>query len=259
MKTPPKPSACPRCGSSKCAGPESIGNDCEFERKYFNEQLREPAPPHSKSEMRRLEAQGIQHSEPSIQHNIQHKPDGGKVAETDFEARRDDAAEKHATHVGAKGSVDRNLVAQDFKAGADWARNNCPRCGDMFYDPRTIIKSEGQRAADWEDVAKRLERELAEAKLIISYRDEDIPVLRKTIGELRAEVEELTAQDLRHMIVLSEARAEVERLKSYIGECEYHMPEMKAERDRYRAALEYYAGSSFEAQDVAIDALEGKE
>jgi hypothetical protein len=101
MKTPPKPShRCNYCGAYD--GP-AHAQSCRpmYERKEpappnnpldglkDNELGWQLAPPHSKSEMRRLEAQGIQHSEPSIQHNIQHKPDGGKVAETDFEARRD--------------------------------------------------------------------------------------------------------------------------------------------------------------------------
>jgi len=30
----------------------------------------------------------------------------------------------------------------------------CSRCGDMYYDPKTLIECEKQRAAEWEEIAK---------------------------------------------------------------------------------------------------------
>lgn len=30
----------------------------------------------------------------------------------------------------------------------------CERCGDLFYDPKTLIEDQRQRAAEWEAIAK---------------------------------------------------------------------------------------------------------
>ena len=49
----------------------------------------------------------------------------------------------------------------------------CPRCGDLFYDPKSLIESESQRAAEWEEYAKQKERALdIRFDLIMSHGQE---------------------------------------------------------------------------------------
>lgn len=45
---------------------------------------------------------------------------------------------------------------------------DCPRCGDMFYHPKTVIEDYRQRAAEWEDIAKRTEADTWEEALKIT-------------------------------------------------------------------------------------------
>ena len=46
-------------------------------------------------------------------------------------------------------------------------KNPCPRCGDLFYHPKTLIESEKQRAAEWEEIAIKREQEIASLKELI--------------------------------------------------------------------------------------------
>jgi len=40
------------------------------------------------------------------------------------------------------------------------AQDQCPRCCDMFYHPKTMIADARQQAQEWEDEAKRLQSQL---------------------------------------------------------------------------------------------------
>jgi hypothetical protein len=128
MTTPPKPSACPVCGVRSYLGNRCA--DCVLDGAFFNELMPAPpnnpldglkdnelgwqlAPPHSKSEMRRLEAQGIATAPPPgvlgayvcLPESTSDLSDfADLIAGThpyqqpdDFEARRD-AAEYHVTN-----------------------------------------------------------------------------------------------------------------------------------------------------------------
>lgn len=46
-------------------------------------------------------------------------------------------------------------------------KNPCPRCGDLFYHPKALIESEKQRAAEWEEIAIKREKEIASLKELI--------------------------------------------------------------------------------------------
>lgn len=49
--------------------------------------------------------------------------------------------------------------------------SDCPRCGDMFYDPKTIIADYRQHAEEWEEIAKKARAEaLEEAAQIAQTR-----------------------------------------------------------------------------------------
>ncbi len=39
----------------------------------------------------------------------------------------------------------------------------CERCGDLFYHPKTLIEDQKQRAAEWEDIAKKAQSELKQS------------------------------------------------------------------------------------------------
>lgn len=47
-------------------------------------------------------------------------------------------------------------------AGAPEPKAPCPRCGDLFYEPKTLIEAEKQRAAEWEERVKQLEEAWAD-------------------------------------------------------------------------------------------------
>ena len=41
------------------------------------------------------------------------------------------------------------------KYGSDAIQDiKCPRCGDLFYDPKVMIKDAQQHAAEWEQIAR---------------------------------------------------------------------------------------------------------
>lgn len=43
------------------------------------------------------------------------------------------------------------------EVGVPEPKSKCPRCGDLFYDPKVMLDCEKQRAAEWEVYAKRAE------------------------------------------------------------------------------------------------------
>lgn len=69
---------------------------------------------------------------------------------------------------------------------------DCPRCGDMFYHPKTEIEGQRQRAQEWEEVAKKTEseRDLYKENWLIAARlmdkfAEEIESLKKEIEDLK--------------------------------------------------------------------------
>jgi uncharacterized C2H2 Zn-finger protein len=70
-----------------------------------------------------------------------------------------------------------------WQQGFEKGQKNCPRCGDLFYDPKTLIQCEKQRAADWEEVASKLAEELKQVK---AERDRLREILATTKTPLNA-------------------------------------------------------------------------
>lgn len=70
---------------------------------------------------------------------------------------------------------------------------DCQRCGHLYYSPDTIIADYRQRAAEWEDEARKLREENARLKAIIAKQlvEEDglgmevtyVAVLKEKLGE----------------------------------------------------------------------------
>jgi hypothetical protein len=50
----------------------------------------------------------------------------------------------------------------------------CRRCGDFFYDPKTMIEDARQSASAWENRAKELEKKLDELNWRFSFATETI-------------------------------------------------------------------------------------
>lgn len=50
-----------------------------------------------------------------------------------------------------------------WRQGFEKGQKACPRCSDLFYDPKMLVESEKQRAAEWEEIAKRNEEKLKKA------------------------------------------------------------------------------------------------
>lgn len=49
-------------------------------------------------------------------------------------------------------------------ANNDKIEPKCPRCGDLFYHPKSIIEDQKQRAVEWEYIAQSLKAELNQLK-----------------------------------------------------------------------------------------------
>lgn len=64
-------------------------------------------------------------------------------------------------------------------------KNPCPRCGDLFYPPKTLIESEKQRAAEWEEIADRNLKLLHERDCHIEELEEEIASLK---GQMEREM-----------------------------------------------------------------------
>lgn len=67
-------------------------------------------------------------------------------------------------------------------------KNPCPRCGDLFYHPKALIESEKQRAAEWEEIAIKREKEIASLK---EQLESNHTMLKKCLWTLDCLYEEL--------------------------------------------------------------------
>lgn len=74
---------------------------------------------------------------------------------------------------------------------------DCPRCGDLFYHPKTIIEDHRQRSAEWEEIAKK-------------YKDEIESIRQESTSRLLHWQDTKTERDA--------ALAEVKRLRGALAE-----------------------------------------
>lgn len=161
-----------------------------------------------------------------------------------------DYGEKHP-HLGKPAAGKRWLTPVDIakecakrlNVTAEGESAKCTRCKDLYYDPKTMIESERQRAAEWEEIAERHGKRIAElqdklsdaqsnwehfADLHKEAQNIEIPALKKRIAELEAENRELrlTLERYEHETeTIQEVKAENARIIE--------------ERARYRTALEW--------------------
>lgn len=68
----------------------------------------------------------------------------------------------------------------DEKAAAPGEeRKDCPRCGDLFYHPKVLLQDARQGAAEWEDMAKRAEKERDEARAEAASLSKELDAKKK--------------------------------------------------------------------------------
>lgn len=67
-------------------------------------------------------------------------------------------------------------------------KEKCQRCGDLFYDPKTMIKDARQAASEWESIAKELEAKLQYEKDALAAAIEHIENLVSKNEDLEAKL-----------------------------------------------------------------------
>lgn len=93
----------------------------------------------------------------------------------------------------------------------------CPRCGDVFYDPKTLIADAKQHAAEWEEVAKRAEKERDEYK----QKFEKETLVSWSKAQERDEFKkawETSAYNMNLVTEISSLKAEIEKLLRESGD-----------------------------------------
>lgn len=63
-------------------------------------------------------------------------------------------------------------------------KSPCPRCGDLFYHPKTLIESEKQRAEEWEEVADKNLKLLHERDCHIEELEHKLALAKKALEEI---------------------------------------------------------------------------
>ena len=71
----------------------------------------------------------------------------------------------------------------------------CPRCGDLFYHPKTLIECEKQRAEEWEEIAEKNLKLLHERDCHIEELEHKLEMAIEAFEEIE-KFQVLTSQDI---------------------------------------------------------------
>lgn len=151
----------------------------------------------------------------------------------------------------------KSMPAQEKAAAPGEERKDCPRCGDLFYHPKVLLQDARQGAAEWEDIAKRAEKERDEARVEVERAKqalEDRVLLKRELSSLKAENAALREENeglkgnlrswhkledtlRQHSASLSEQLAEAVELIKFYRDIGCSKEDMDKDEARYRAFM----------------------